>query len=296
MGLFPNKEGILNETAQQAAERLAARVLPLRSGPKRAEPQGRRPFFVSGMGAGEFALSESDDVISLGVVSGISVHHVGWRQTPVFVSGELTSVTRAEQEVRRLALARLEAEAAHLEAHGVVGVSLRQRHVGKDGHEVSAVGTAIRLTQGEPPVRPFLCTLSGADFWTLRRGGYRPCGAALGVCVSHYVESYPSRDLRVARMKRHLGLWVRSGMEFSECNEAARQTRETALSRLSQSVSEGLAEGVIGLKLEQSVESLPIEDSYSRRRLILRSVAMGTAVVAHRDRWPLIDYAVPLSG
>lgn len=296
MSLFPNKEGILNVTAQQAAERLAARVLPLRSGPERVGPQGNRPFFVSGMNAGEFALAESDDAASLGVIAGVSVYHVGWRQTPVFASTELMSVTRAEQEVRRLALARLEAEAVRLGAHGVVGVTLQQRRLVKDSLEISAAGTAIRLTQGEPPPRPFLCTLSASEFWTLRRAGYRPCGIALGACVFYYVESYPARDLRFTRSKRHLGRKGSGGMELSECSETVRQTRETALRRLSQGVSVGIAEGVIGLSLEQTTEALPTEDDFYRKRLIVRVISTGTAVAAHRDRWPLIDYAVPLSG
>lgn len=253
--------------------------------------------FTSGLSVSAFVLAADDGVHTLGIVQGGSVFHVGLLQALVYESQELTALTRADQQVRRLALSRLEQEAARLGAHGVIGVSFQQRAIDKDGLEFWAMGTAIRLTQGETPPRPFLCTLSGAEFWTLRRAGYRPCGVALGVCAAYHVVSLPLRNLLISRARRDLGRKGLAGMELPEYTEAVQQARQTALHRLADGAAQGLAEGVINIRVEQSVAPPPTDDDnpYRRFDLLIRFVALGTAVAAHRDRWPLIDYAVPLS-
>lgn len=110
-------------------------------------------MYTSGLSVSEFVLAADDGLHMLGIVQGGSVFHVGLLQALVYESRELTATTRAHQQVRRLALSRLEQEAARLGAHGVLGVSFRQRPVGTDGLEFWAAGTAVRLTQGEPPLR-----------------------------------------------------------------------------------------------------------------------------------------------
>jgi len=252
--------------------------------------------YTSGLSVSEFVLAADDGLHMLGIVQGGSVFHVGLLQALVYESRELTATTRAHQQVRRLALSRLEQEAARLGAHGVLGVSFRQRPVGTDGLEFWAAGTAVRLTQGEPPPRPFLCTLSGTEFWTLRRAGYRPCGVALGVCAAYHVASQPLRNLRVSRQRRDIGRKGVGGMEYAEYTEAVQSARQTALDRLAAGAAQGLAEGVINIQVEQSVAPPTLDDSnvYRRFDLLIRCVVLGTAIAAHRDRWPLIDQAVPL--
>jgi uncharacterized protein YbjQ (UPF0145 family) len=286
-----------NEDDERSRARLAARGLP----PEAERRTERQPegggVFVSTLNAREFALVASDDVAPLGVVTGSSVYHVGWQWTPLYESRELASVTQAERQVRMRALSRLQQEAARMDAHGVIDVRFGKRDLGREVLEFTATGTAIRLTQGQPPPRPFLCTLSAGEFWTLRRAGYRPCGVALGVCAFYHVASIPLRNLRYSRREGQIGRRQMSGMEYAEYSEAIQFVRRTTMDRLESEARQGLAEGVIGLRLDQSIGPPPPDDNqnkYRRYDLMIRFTALGTAITPHRDRWPLLDYAVPL--
>src|SRR5208282_3293390 len=82
---------------------------------------------------------------------------------------------------------------------GVVGVRLElEHHSWHGGHQVAqflAIGTAIAFDplrappeyEESPTLRvhghPFTSLLSGQDFVTLLRAGYRPVGVAVGNCV-----------------------------------------------------------------------------------------------------------------
>ena len=61
---------------------------------------------------------------------------------------------------------------------------------GQSVMEFIAVGTAVRHGGGESfrnaKGKPFQSGLSGQDFWTLLRSGYRPVGFVMGNCV-YYV-------------------------------------------------------------------------------------------------------------
>ena len=82
-----------------------------------------------------------------------------------------------------------------LGAHGVVGVRLERQAFewGSNLIEWTARGTAVRL-DGEPvPARPFVCALSGQEFWALRQAGCAPVGFAFGCCVYYHVASYSTQ-------------------------------------------------------------------------------------------------------
>lgn len=293
--MFQRKPTV-SEADARGRERLAAGGLSGEAEQRLQRQPGRAGCFVSTFGAGEFALMADDDVAPLGVVTGSSVYHVGWQWTPVYESMELATVTQAELQVRMRALSRLQQEAARLEAHGVIGVTFQQCVQG-EVLEFTATGTAIRLTQGQPPPRPFLSTLSAAEFWTLRRAGYRPCGVALGACVFYQVASQALRNLRFTRRGGQLGRRQMSGMEYTEYSAAIQSARRTAMDRLESGAGQGLAEGVIALHLDCRRTPPPTDDNnqYRRYDLIVRVTALGTAITPHRDRWPLLDYALPLS-
>jgi len=285
-----------NEADEQSRKQLAAGRLTVEAERRLQQHVARPGCFASTLSAREFALASGDDVASLGVVTGSSVFQVGWQWTPLYESTELTTVTGAEQQVRHLALSRLQQEAARMDAHGVIDVHFRRHSQKMEVLEFSATGTAIRLTQGEPPPRPFLTTLSASEFWILRRAGYRPCGIALGVCVFYHVASVSLRSLWMTRRSGQLGIRQMSGMEYTEYSEAIQSVRRTAMDRLESQAGQGLAEGVIALRLDHSIAPPPTDDSSSYRRLdrIVRFIALGTSVTPHRDRWPILDYAVPL--
>src|SRR5262249_52679824 len=129
---------------------------------------------------------------------GSCFYKVGWFGTLAWQSnGELPDLTNAQREARRLAINRLKQEATMLGAHGVVGVSLQL--AGYDWSqqliEFTAVGTAIRIPDIAPRPEPFLCTLSGQEFWALWQAGYQPTAITMGVVVSLCCASYDTRIL-----------------------------------------------------------------------------------------------------
>lgn len=299
MPLFGSQSKAQNPNTAQDLERLARGLLPL-GAEQRLRHNAETPGFTATLGAREFALLAGDDILPVGIVTGNCVYHVGTVWPPMQQSAELSVLTIAHVQVRRRALDRVQQEAALLGAHGVVDVKLqfRTRPVSSEGGgellEYSATGTAVRMTQGEPPSRPFLCNLTASEFWTLRRAGYRPCGIALGACVWYHVASPALRQLRATRM----GRGPVENMEFPEYSAAVQETRHLANDRLRQDAAKGMGEGVVGLYLDTklSAPSTDTESGYGRYNLIVRVLALGTAITAHRDRWPILDYAVPLSG
>ncbi len=299
MPLFGSRSKTQNTNAAQDLERLARGLLPL-GAEQRLRHDAQTPGFTATLGAREFALLAGDDVLPVGIVTGSCVFHVGTVWPPLGESAELTALTTAHLQVRRRALNRVQQEAALLGAHGVIDVKLQfsTRPVSGEGGgellEYSATGTAVRMTQGKPPPRPFLCNLTASEFWTLRRAGYRPCGIALGACVWYHVATPALRQLRASRM----GRGPVENMEFVEYSAAVQETRQLANDRLRQDATQGLGEGVVGLYLDTrlSAASADTDSSYGRYNLIVRVLTLGTAIVAHRDRWPILDYAVPLSG
>ena len=300
MPLFGSRNNTQNTSAAPDLERLVRGLLPL-GAEQRLRHDAETPGFTATLGAREFALLAGDDVLPVGIVTGSCVYHVGTVWPPMQQSAELTVLTTAHVQVRRRALDRLQQEAALLGAHGVLGVTLefRTRQVpaeqGGELLEYSATGTAVRFSQGEPPPRPFLCNLTASEFWTLRRAGYRPCGIALGACVWYHVAS----PALIRLQKSRLGRGPLENQEFAEYSDAVQQTRHLANDRMRQDASQGLAEGVVGLYLSSNFTQPPgygESGTIGRRNLIVRVLALGTAIVAHRDRWPILDYAVPLSG
>ena len=95
-------------------------------------------------------------------------------------------LTQAMYHARELAMTRMEEEASALRADGIVGVRLEvTRHEwGEALAEFVAIGTAIRARNGQSYRNakglPFTSDLSGQDFWTLLRTGYRPVGMVMG--------------------------------------------------------------------------------------------------------------------
>jgi uncharacterized protein YbjQ (UPF0145 family) len=94
----------------------------------------------------------------VGLVMGSCVYHVG-RQGPAKAMGqlgrnvELPNYTQALYDARELAMTRMQAEAAALEAKGIVGVQLRETSHGWGSHTIEffAVGTAIVAAEDGAP-------------------------------------------------------------------------------------------------------------------------------------------------
>src|SRR6202789_1583110 len=137
MPLFSNKpaDNAASWEPQAAAGRLAH--------PAGAAPAG---LFPSNLSVSEYVLLGEAGFEPLGFVVGSSIYHIGLQVGRWSQNQELTVLTQAMYSARELAMSRMQAEADHLGADGIVGVQLRmQSYVwGQDVLEFIATGTAVR--------------------------------------------------------------------------------------------------------------------------------------------------------
>src|SRR5438034_2764749 len=150
-----------------------------------------KALFTSDLSVNEFLLVREAGFDPVGLVVGSSIYHIGFQFSGWKQNQEVNVLTQAMYHARELAMTRMEEEASALGADGIVGVRLDiTRHEwGESLAEFVAIGTAIRARSGQTycNVRglPFTSDLSGQDFWTLLRTGYRPVGMVMGNCVYH---------------------------------------------------------------------------------------------------------------
>jgi uncharacterized protein YbjQ (UPF0145 family) len=121
--------------------------------------------------------------------------------------------------------------------------------------------------------RPFQSDLSGQDFWTLLRSGYRPVGFVMGNCVYYVGPEY-----------------VRSPQQFTNCEvlaytHALYDARELAIERLQDEAEELQATGIVGVTVVEKAHSwrsaLSFDDGNQalRRGELIEFFVFGTAVV-----------------
>jgi uncharacterized protein YbjQ (UPF0145 family) len=157
-------------------------------------------------------------------------------QQQMIQAGEVIPLSHAVRAARVLAIQRMRHQAAQLAAEGVVGVRLQvEHHRWRGNHQVAkfiAMGTAVSFDHQHGPVElkgapglrlygnvPFTSDLSGQDFVSLLRAGYRPVTVASGTCV------YQLDPREVARYYGH-------NAEIASYTQAFFDARETAMDRL----------------------------------------------------------------
>src|SRR5262249_4431516 len=155
-------------------------------------------------------------------------------------------LAHAMDNARELAMARMEAEAEHLGADGIVGVNLRmQAYVwGQDVLEFLATGTAVKSLEAAgahrtPAGKPFTSDLSAQDFFRLLAAGAVPVSFVLGTCVYHI--AHPS----VMQSLRQMG----QNTEMTIFTQGIYEARELALSRMQDEATEAQAAGVVGVSV-----------------------------------------------
>src|SRR5580698_597383 len=223
-------------------------------------------FFTSDLSVNEFLLVKEVGFQPVGLVMGSSIYHIGYQFARWGTNMEMQTLTQALYHSRELAMVRMEEEADALGADGIVGVRLEVNlHAwGTNVIEFLAIGTAVKHEQGQnwraPNGKPFQSDLSGQDFWTLLRAGYRPLGFCMGNCVYHIA---------------HQGLmqWLSSSgrnIELPNYTQALYDARELAMERM-QAEGEALnAEGIVGVTVD--------ETNHSWGSHVLEFSAIGTAV------------------
>ncbi len=202
-------------------------------------------FFTSDLSVNEFLLVKEVGFQPLGLVMGSSIYHIGFGQVAWNQNCEITHMTQALYHARELAMTRMEEEADELGADGIVGVRLDVNlHAwGQNIAEFMAVGTAVRHAGGESfrnaSGKPFQSGLSGQDFWTLLRSGYRPVGFVMGNCV-YYVRP---EALIVPNDARN--------GELSPYTHCLYDARELAMERLQAEAEDLGATGIVGVEIEE---------------------------------------------
>jgi uncharacterized protein YbjQ (UPF0145 family) len=225
-------------------------------------------FFTSDLSVNEFLLVTEAGFEPLGLVMGSSIYHIGYQFARWGKNVEMDKLTQALYHSRELAMTRMEEEADALGADGIVGVRLTVNlHAwGEHIAEFMAIGTAVRHKGGgdwkAPNGKPFQSDLSGQDFWTLIRAGYRPLGFVMGNCVYH-----------IAR--RGLIAWLGTtgrNVELPNYTQALYDARELAMERMQVEAEALHAEGVVGVVID--------ETNHSWGAHMLEFSAYGTAVKA----------------
>ena len=226
-----------------------------------------KSLFTSDLSINEFLLVREAGFDPVGLVVGSSIYHIGYQMANWNQNQEMTVLTQAMYHARELAMTRMEEEASALRADGIVGVRLEvTRHEwGEALAEFVAIGTAIRARNGQSYRNakglPFTSDLSGQDFWTLLRTGYRPVGMVMGNCVYH-----------VGR--QGIGQWfkqVGQNVEMTNYTQALYDARELAMERMQAEALTLNAQGVVGAQIS--------ERSHGWGSHVIEFFAVGTAVI-----------------
>src|SRR6202042_3745272 len=196
------------------------------------------------------------------------IYHIGIQMSGWKKSQEMTVLSEAMYGARQLAMTRMEEEADQLGADGVVGgrMDIGRYEGGQDMAEFIAIGTAVKHRDGvlhrAPNGRPFTSDMSGQDFATLLRAGYRPAGLVMGNCVYHV-----ARQGMLASLKQ-----VGRNVEMVNFTQALYEARELAMERLQSEADELQSEGIVGARI--------IERSHGWGSHVIEFFAIGTAVVS----------------
>ena len=144
-------------------------------------------------------------------------------------------------------MARMRAEADHLDADGIVGVQLRMQMYawGQSCLEFVATGTAVRHLTGQgshraPDGRAFTSDLSAQDFFRLLAAGAVPVAFVLGTCVYHIAHQGVLQTLRQAGQNQEM-------MQFTQ---GVYEARELALGRMQAEATHVRSSGIVGVTVE----------------------------------------------
>ena len=224
--------------------------------------------FTSDFSVNEFLLVRKAGFEPVGLCVGTCIYHVGIQYGSWTKNQELDVLSRAMYHARELAMSRMRAEAAAMNADGIVGVKLTIKRLEWDEHllEFIAIGTGVVHGACHRGFRahdggPFTSDLSGQDFWSLLHAGYRPVEMVMGSCVYH-----------VAHRGVFSGLaTVGRNVELENYTSAMYEAREIAVERMQAEALAAKAEGVVGVDIH--------EGNHGWKTHVIEFFAIGTAVL-----------------
>jgi uncharacterized protein YbjQ (UPF0145 family) len=237
-------------------QRLRGGGLPTRAELRLREEAGpTRKLFTSDLTTNEHLCVREVGVSPISQVMGSSIYHIGRIPDYKGKTGEITVISQAHREARKLALKRLGLEAQLVGADVVVGVRIQERLItkgahgkgGDDGDEViefNVVGTAARAPWIGARAEPVLTDLSGQDLWALARDGWAPCGIVFDFCRYHIWHVMdPSQ-------------WSR-GSEIQSATDGVNAARKLIEDRVGRHATSTGAEIVVGSDLKVEVHEIP---------------------------------------
>jgi uncharacterized protein YbjQ (UPF0145 family) len=275
------KEAVGHELAPDQAP---AADLPVHARERLAQMK-KNHFFTSDLTVNEFLLVKEAGFEPLGLVMGSSIYHIRPLGFAPSQSSEVSSLTEALYHARDLAMTRMEEEADALGADGVIGVRLEVNlHAwGNQVAEFLAVGTAVKHKHGHGyrnrHDKPFTSDLSGQDFWTLIRSGYRPVGFVMGNCCYYVAPGMLAQYTGTAR-----------NIELGDYTHALYDARELAIERLQAEAEDLHATGIVGVTVEEKEHTW--RGSYGAgvlgfRGEMIEFFVFGTAVVPMETGQPV---------
>ena len=211
-----------------------------------ADPGG---VFTSDLSVSEYVLLGEAGFEPLGFVVGSSIYHIGIQVARWGQNQELQVLTQAMYNARELAMSRMQAEAEHLGADGIVGVAaadagLRlgagRARVPRDRHGGEGRRRAPAGAHRAPDGRAFTSDLSAQDFFRpARRGRGARSSFVLGTCVYHIAHQSVMQALRQAGQNQEM-------MQFTQ---GIYEARELALSRMQAEATTAQAAGIVGVNV-----------------------------------------------
>jgi uncharacterized protein YbjQ (UPF0145 family) len=278
------------QRAQESRRRIEAGGLPVAAEERLrqlASAEGTPGLFSSDLSVQEFSLLAGLGVQPLTQVMGSSIYNVGWQPVYFNVPTEVTVLSGAFNESRRLALGRLSEEARLAAADAVVGVKIVQgAHDWAAGAiEFIVVGTAVRLPpeMRHPHGDAVLTDLTGQQFAQLCRAGVRPVGIAAHTSV-HYVPATWQTQQATS------GLWgggAWTNQELVDFTRGVYAAREKAVGAAASQARKLRADGLVGVQITQHARTHKVNrGAYESEDLEVTFHVMGTAV---REAPPLGD-------
>lgn len=254
---------------------------------------------LSELGVTEFLALARAGFFPRGLAVGTCVYSAGSQYNWTVQTAEITSLSEAMRQARRIAIERMRKQARELEADGVVDVRLEvEHHLWRGARQVAkciAVGTAIKFERDRAPDHlkdapslhlangPFDSDLGGSDFVTLLAAGFRPITVAMGNCVY----GLDPRELRA-----HRG----TDDEIGSYTQAFFDARELAMERLQEDLfahypkgSPDEPSGIVGMTVSESTHG----GSGALGPPIVEFMALGTAIAHLKEGDPRRGIAPP---
>ncbi|NNN19348.1 MAG: heavy metal-binding domain-containing protein [Acidimicrobiaceae bacterium] len=248
--------------------------------------------FTSDLTVNEFALLKSCGLHPICQVAGTAVYKIGYQPMPYGGSQPLGIVTEAFNESRRLAIGRLEQEAALAHADAVVGTRITQGMFDSESGliEFSIVGTAVK-SLNEPlstakrnaKNKAIITTLSGQDLYLLLENGIVPVG--LVGASSCYLASLSQYTFQ--QMYSMFGTNV-VNFEVREFTEGYYASRHIVMREVEKAAKSNGAKGIIDFNFISSTNSyrLPGSNSENVGAVSFISHVLATAITQPTDFAP----------